>query len=151
MEKKKVNLGLSIAGIVELGFYVNEEVSLPEGKEAGLNITLSVEPQLAEEMVRFTVEAGFNLPDEPARFLAGGKVRTDYKVENLKSLAVKQGEEERLELPDQIAITMLSIAISHLRALLARSVCGTRHSHLILPIVNPAELFQQVKAKATNE
>ncbi|WP_224994324.1 hypothetical protein [Cesiribacter sp. SM1] len=145
MDEKKVNLGLSIAGIAELGFFVNEELSLPTGKEAGLNISLSFAPQLAEELVRFTVEAGFHLPDEPTKVLAGGKVRTDYKVENLKKLATRQGEQERINLPDQAVITMLSIAISHLRALLARNLSGTRHNQLMLPILNPTELFMQIK------
>jgi hypothetical protein len=149
MEENKVNLSISIVSIAELGFYVNEELSLPEGKVAGLNFTLSFAPHLSEELVRFRVEAGFHLPDEPAKFLAGGKVRTDYKVENLKSLAIKQGEEERVNIPDQAIITMFSLAISHLRALLARNLSGTRHSSLILPIVNPAELFMQMKATAT--
>lgn len=148
MEDKKVSLSISIIGIFDQGFFVNEEISLPDKKDASMDIRFNFTLNIEEEKMGFNLETIFYRQEDPAQVLLSGRVRTDYKVENLKSLQV-QGS-ENIDVPDQAMITMLSIAISHLRAVLARHASGTKHQDLILPIVNPGEIYKQFKANTSS-
>lgn len=144
MEEKKVSLSISIIRVSDQGYFVNEDIPLLDKSDASMDIRFQFNLKIEEEEVGFNVESLFYLQEDPTQILLSGRVRTDYKVENLKSLKV-QGR-EKIDVPDQAMTTMLSIAISHLRAILARHSSGTRHQNLILPIVNPGEIYKQFKA-----
>ena len=88
-------------------------------------------------------DQGFFVQHDRSQVPLSGIVRTDYKVSNLKN--VKNNDNNVLDIPDQAMITMLSIAISHLRALLTKNASSTLHQNLILPIVNPAEIYRHFK------
>lgn len=143
MEEKKPSLQISIIKISDLGFFVNENAALPAKKAAGLDIRLRVDHNFEEEKLGFIVEAVFYVQHDRSQVLLSGIVRTDYQVENLKKLQIK--DSNVLGIPDQPMITMLSIAISHLRAVLTKNISGTVHKNLILPIVNPADIYHHFK------
>ena len=143
MKEKKLSLQISIIRISDQGFFVNEEVSLPDKTAAGMDIRLRVDHNFEEEKLAFIVEAVFYVQNGRSQVLLSGKVRTDYQVENLKNL--KSNDGNVLDVPDQAMITMLSIAISHLRAVLTKNASSTLHQNLILPIVNPAEIYHHFK------
>ena len=143
MEEKKLSLQISIIRISDQGFFVNENVALPDKTAAGLDIRLRIDHNFEEEKLGFIVEAIFYAQQDRSQVLLSGIVRTDYQAENLKKL--KSKDSTVLDIPDQPMITMLSIAISHLRAVLTKNISSTVHKHLILPIVNPAEIYHHFK------
>jgi hypothetical protein len=137
MNDRTTPLGLRVASVQTLALYLNDEVKDPAYEDSTLNLGLKFMSDIENETCSFTVEASFHAKDEPSVLLVSGKVRTEYKVENLKALEV----DNEVSIPDNAMITMLSIAISHLRAILAQHTSGTNFSNIILPIVNPAEIY----------
>ena len=55
------------------------------------------------------------------------------------------------KLPDQMLVIILSISITHARALISRNAVGTKFADIYLPIINPTEfthnLFKDVNEK----
>lgn len=41
-------------------------------------------------------------------------------------------------------IMLLSLSVSHTRALLAKNASGTKFSEFYLPIINPSDLYKQL-------
>ncbi|MBC7411892.1 MAG: hypothetical protein H7331_05495 [Bacteroidia bacterium] len=52
--------------------------------------------------------------------------------------------DDDVRLPDSIIITLLSLSISHTRALLYNRTLGTKYENYIIPIVNPTELAHKL-------
>lgn len=142
MKEKEISFSISVARISDQGFTLNEQVVLKDKEEASFNFKFHYNFDIDKEEFSFTVEAIFYLISDPSQVVLGGKVKTDYKVEHLKKLAKSSNT---LDMPDQAMITMLSIAISHARALLAKNASGSIHSSLIIPIVNPRDIYDQMK------
>ena len=143
MEEKNVTLLINIFRISDQGYFLNEEISLPEKSNPSIDIRFQFHTDIEQEKIGLVVEALFYNKEDPSQVLLSGRVRTDYKVVNLKSLKIRGSES--IDIPDQAMISMLSIAISHLRAVLARHASGTKHHDLILPIVNPGEIYHNFK------
>ncbi len=137
---------LNVRNIFELGFQLNEKLKLEPDKleELSLDFTIDLEFQENGKIIGFTINSTFHLKEDRLKVYASSKVKTEFQLtyENQVKL-----ENDKLDLPDQHWITMLSIAISHARALMARSTNGTMHHNLILPIVNPTEIYNNTLKK----
>jgi hypothetical protein len=47
-------------------------------------------------------------------------------------------------LPDNLWISLFSIAFTHARAIIAKSSAGTKYGHMLLPIINPVQEFKNL-------
>jgi hypothetical protein len=66
-------------------------------------------------------------------------------------LDLKKHKINQSNLPDNLGVTMLSMAITHTRALLAKSASGTIFKNILIPIVNPSELYHSLKEQSLKE
>lgn len=87
--------------------------------------------------VDFILQASYvyaKYPDEP---IASISVQTVFELSNLKRFIKPDNS---LSLPRKFLATIVSISVSHTRALLAVQTAGTVYNEIILPIGNPYEM-----------
>lgn len=134
----------SIIGIKELGFQINENNIFSHKDSLNVNFGFDYQINSKEGTINFGVKVSFTDSEEQKEFFSG-KVQTLFKVD----VRGKKNKDNRyvIDYDDQMLITMLSLSISHARGILARSVSGTIHQNLIIPVVNPTYLFNEVVKK----
>lgn len=64
-------------------------------------------------------------------------VENIFEVKNLEGYLIK---DKGYILPENLVVSLVSVSISHIRALMAQSIAGTVYQENILPIVNPLEV-----------
>jgi hypothetical protein len=59
-------------------------------------------------------------------------------------LMMAHGSTDRINIPDNIMVTLLSISISHTRALMSQASLGSKFQDILLPIVDPQRLKESM-------
>lgn len=134
-----------IREIKELEFFVDE------GKESNgsfnFNYNVDILPDLQGELLRIVITANYLKPSSKELFLRG-KVSTGFYIKDMKSYArTQQTGQEAIDIPEQVWVTLFSIAFTHARAILARSAAGTKFTGLLMPVINPQKEFQKLFGK----
>jgi hypothetical protein len=131
----------AVKAVKETEYFVDESMNPGDNFDFRLNASLNIVTQMDE--VHFTVNYNYRLKGTDNDFMRG-KTTTLFIVEGLAKKAKVQEGKEMVDLPNEVWISLLSISYSHARAMFARSSAGTRFGHLILPLVNPQEQFNQI-------
>jgi len=129
---------LMIRSIKETGFYIDElliqDSSIPVKTDIGLQLSFTIETNLIYMLVRVSQ----HYPDAPnEQILADIQVQNIFEIEGLYNY---QSGISQLILPQHIIISMVSLSISHIRALLAQRIAGSGLQGNTLPLVNPLEV-----------
>lgn len=145
MEQKQVNIG--IAKIKEIEFYVNEGMDLTGSVNPVISFELLPKMNLADSNIELLLTAKFNMPADEKDFL---RIKTSnvFSIPELSEFF--DGEKQMFHLPDNVMITLLSLSVSHTRALLAKNASGTKFADLYLPIINPTQIYKQLFGAATS-
>jgi hypothetical protein len=83
----------------------------------------------------------------PAQGLVFMKMKTSNVFLILELADFYMSETDQFNIPDNVLVTLLSLSISHTRALLAKNAIGTKFAELYIPIVNPSEVLKQLFSK----
>lgn len=126
----------SIKRIKELAFFINEYLFKPEENDTIVNYNQKL-GYTETGFVDFTLRAFFVYKNHPKDALFSIDVQTIFEVKDLKKYITK---DKRLNLPSQFLITMVSLSVSHTRALLAKQTSDTLFAQNILPVVNAIEM-----------
>ena len=116
---------LTVRNIFELGFQLNEGLRIgneEKKEEITLDFNIDLEFQENGKIIGFLITSNFHLKQDSTEVIASSKVKTEFQLTYENKVKMEDG---KLDLPDQHWITMLSISISHARALMARSTNGT--------------------------
>lgn len=141
---------VAIKEIKELEFMMNEEVEI--GAAFDFNYHVSLHNDIANEHVIFTITANYMITKTTEVFMRG-KSKTTFLIKDMHKHARKSadGSDDGVDLPDQIWVTLFSIAFTHGRALLAKSSAGTKFSHMLMPIINPDQEFKKIFGHELNK
>jgi hypothetical protein len=139
MEQKQVNIG--VKKIKEIEFFVDEDVTLanPTAFKFGLGLTLNL--GLADNTVEMVLTAFFSDNSQEKVFM---RIKTSNVFLLLELADFHKLENNEYNIPDNVLVTLLSLSISHTRALLAKNAIGTKFADLYIPIVNPSEVFKHL-------
>jgi hypothetical protein len=137
MENQHPQFGFNVLRILDSVFFVEEGLD-PDPNEVKISYALGFHGNIEESWVQYNIRADFST--EATKTFATGTVVTKFGIDNMKSFI----EGENIAWPVNSLETMFSIAFSHLRALLAKNMAGTKFSNYIVPLVNPATLFKQL-------
>ena len=142
MEQNQVNI--RVKKIKDIGFSINEAVTIEKPDEFALGFELAINLKLEDNTIEMVLTAFFS--DKPQ-----GEVFMNIKTSNVYLLLeladFQKPDKEGFNIPDNLLVTLLSISISHTRALLAKNAIGTKFADLYIPIVNPSEIFKQLHIK----
>jgi hypothetical protein len=132
-------IGLGISKIRELAFSIETLDKLPEQLELGFGIHVEFEPTANT----FDLQVIAELKEtETQKVLVHIKVANVFLIENMGGFY--KAETKSLNLPDDALITMLSISVTHTRALFAKNTAGTIYENHIIPIINPTDMAKEV-------
>lgn len=140
----------SIKRVKDILFFVNERLYIQDPQKPikiGLGQTIGYNSD--KNLVNFTLRIYLHYPDSPGEILVEIQVENIFEVVGLKAFT------DSNSFPAEILISIISISLSHARALLSRNISGTVFQEFILPITNPLDvavhffpsLFQQADIK----
>jgi hypothetical protein len=142
MEQQQVNI--AVKKIKDVEFFVNEEIALTNPPIANVSFELTTIIKLNEKSVEMLLSAIFS---NPAQGLVFMKIKTSNVFLILELADFYMSETDQFNIPDNVLVTLLSLSISHTRALLAKNAIGTKFAELYIPIVNPSEVLKQLFSK----
>lgn len=87
--------------------------------------------------IDFTLRAYFEYNNKPEETFLSIDVQTVFEVENWNQFVV---DDNILDFPPEFLVTIISISVSHTRALLAAQTAGTLYGDMVLPIVNAIDM-----------
>jgi len=133
----QITISLGIKKIKEQEFFVDEALDFDLAKGVNINFEVTTNIKKEDTTVEILITTTFSDKNESKPFLR-------IKVSNVfllpEVLSLPQPEKDAFKLPNDLLVTLLSLSISHSRALLAKNVLGTRFQEVYIPIVNPTEV-----------
>jgi len=140
-----------IRKIKEFSFVVNEGL-FESNKEVQVKFQHNTAYYAETNFIDLTLRVFYSYEEDiaPKTFLVDFHVQNIFEVPNLKQYFI---ENVGFVLPKNLMVSMVSVAISHTRSLMAHNVAGTVYQESIIPIVNPVavtEAFYPVMLKNTN-
>lgn len=136
MENKEINLGIS--KIRDIEFSINEVPLAKNPEEIGISFEFTPIFRFETSDVDFCITVTFFKKND-SETLMKIKVCTTFVINELQQLFDK--ETGGYDIPENILLTMLSLSLTHTRAIHAIRVAGTIYSTLIVPIVNPQDMY----------
>ena len=151
MDKKA--LQYSLKGIKKLTSYVNSLDSLSIKNFAEEKVVVKKGFQFAFDKVagNLTIRVLIDFlcrEDTPSSLkLFGAIVQYDFIFKDFKEI-VKEIDEHKVDIPDDLLITLMSVSYSTTRGILAMLSSGTDYQQVFLPIINIQE-FKTMLQKTT--
>jgi hypothetical protein len=139
----KITFEFGIARIKDLAFEINEEITIDEQVGGSVNFNNSFDLLVEKNIVNITIEARFFKEDPNKDTFIKGKVLTSFFVKDLNTFRI-EGDEDNIHLPHQAMATLMSIAVTHTRALIAKATMGSKFNNVYIPVVNPNELIKDL-------
>lgn len=140
MENEK--LSYRIMRVKDISFNVNENFLNPQKEPEQIKVSLNAELKTNFEFNVIIIEifASYHYEGLPQNHLASITVQNVFNISNLSNYNI----DKRLKLPPNFVITLISLSISHTRALFTKNIDGTAFNGLILPIIDPAVFSKSV-------
>jgi hypothetical protein len=139
-----IQVNIAIKKIKEVEFIVNEEVEIPNPNIANISFEVTTNINLNDTSVEMLLTATFSDMTQGTVFM---KIKTSNVFLVLELAQFHSPENNAFNIPDNVLVTLLSLSISHTRALLAKNALGTKFAELYIPIVNPSEVLKQLFVK----
>lgn len=150
--QKKINkstLEWAIARVNTLAFKANETLQIPVGQNAAnINIGTQTAVNLDKNIVAINIKVAFTPLEDHNINLVEGEFQTVFIFKDLINWKNPNIETEIL-LPDEVTYTMLTISLSHARALLSFLSANGPFQHLIMPLLTK-EWIEKELMKKTN-
>jgi len=133
-------IDIAVNKIVNMGFTFEEASNVDE--KMNLSYGLKVQFDTNRDAVIFIITSNYkNLETKSTLFTS--KTMTEFFVANLKQF-MRPGDTSNVTIPDNVMHILFGMAFTHARAIQAVNVAGTKFGSLVLPIVNPGELFDNI-------
>lgn len=128
-------VSFQIKRVKNISFFVDETLFKPNAK---IKFTLDrdLKYKLDTNMVLLNLSCFFHFDDsENKEALARIIVLNAFEVSDLKQFFTND-----IRLPQDLIISMVSMSISHTRALLCENLAGTVYQDIMIPLTNPVEI-----------
>lgn len=140
MPEKKDQILFAIRRIKELSFTLNEQMFQPSpvDKEIKIEFQYNIAFNSKSNLVVFTLRTVYLYPEfvSANNFLCDIHVQNIFEVPNLAAYFINN----EFILPKELIISIVSLSISHSRALFCKNIDGTIFQENIIPIINPVEI-----------
>ena len=149
--KKKSELYIRLSNVKteEVTFKEPKQEFIDSFDDSHLNIGIGVQlsNDIDQEMITIGLHFFYEYNDEvnPENQLLNYKGAFDFKINNLKdNVQVTDGN---IQIPDNILITLLTIAISSARGIIIAKTAGAFINKYYLPILNPEDILENIKTQ----
>jgi hypothetical protein len=135
--KKQITFELGVVRITNLGFSLNESIELPPMVDLSYGLKIGI--NISEELIDIVLGTIYRTKAGELPFLTSN-ASTTFILKDITKYSSKDNPQD-VTLPDPILHTCFSVAFSHARAIQSINTSGTKFSSLVLPLINPTELF----------
>lgn len=148
--QKKINkstLEWAIARVNTLAFKTNETSQIPVGQNAAnINIGTQTTVNLENNFVAINIKVAFTTLEDHSITMVEGEFQTVFTFKDLIDWKNPDNESEIL-LPNEVTYTMLTISLSHARALLSFLSANGPFQHLIMPLLTKEWIEKELMKK----
>jgi hypothetical protein len=147
MSEKK--LVYSLKNVKKQTSFINSVDTLPivNLKEERIGVKKSFQFGFEKETSLFTIkviiEFACRLDTPEPISIFGATVQCDFLFANYDTLLIPG--DDRIDIPDELLVTLMSLSYSTARGVLATLTAGTDYQELFLPLVNPADFKKMLK------
>ena len=127
---------LGITKIKDIEFFVDENITVNSNELVSINFEVNL--NLNAELKLIDLILGVRYLYENEQCFLRIKTSNVFVIPTFDQF--ERDNNMNPLLPDSLLVTMLSLSISHTRALLAKNCLGTKFVDYYIPIVNPSEL-----------
>lgn len=110
-----------------------------------VNLNADLTANANKRTVSLSISVAYVRKSDPAMKIVSCKVVTHFKVRDPESSS------GTMEIPDQGYLTMISIAINHCRALFIHQAKAFGLHGFSVPLVNPADVLNQIRKRKHHE
>lgn len=139
MEKTLPPFRFEIIRILDCGFMIEEMITPEPGNvdvRYGMNFVFDVQ----NSWIQYGIRCDFKDVSTNQNFLSG-TVLTRFGIDNLSAFV---DENDKVQFPSGSLEALFGIAFSHMRAITSKNVSGSKFTNLLVPVVNPNELFTEL-------
>jgi hypothetical protein len=138
-DKQVKPFGFDISRILDCGFGI-EELITPEIDKVDIGYGMNFVFDVKNSWVRIGIRTDFKTKDTNQTFITG-TVLTEFSIDNLNQFL---DNNNLVNFPDGSLEMLFGIAFSHMRAIVSKNVSGSRFTNILVPVVNPTELFKEL-------
>jgi hypothetical protein len=124
------------------GFGIDDTIEVNTINDFDINIEQQLSFSIPDEHVTLFLVTKFFMKSTE-KIVAHAIVQNTFAVKGLHKMQNKENPEV-MNIPDDILTTILSISISHSRALMGSALMGSKFEDFYIPIVNPKEVMIQL-------
>ncbi len=132
-EVKHEGVEMRVQRIKLLNFFMNEGSFRPNGV-ANVQLDYKTGHDTASDFFNFTLRVRFNYPDNPEQVFISAEVQNIFAIKELNRFLNEKSN--LIELPGAALVSILSLAISHSRAILATCVAGSVFGETLVPLLD---------------
>jgi hypothetical protein len=136
---------IAIKKVKQLSFGIDETAEVPAPDDINVHIEQSLSFSTKDDTIVLLLNITFS-SRSTEKIWMNGIVQNVFTLKDIRRM-VDPKKPDVLNIPDTMLSTLLSISISHSRALLAQSAMGTAFQDIYIPLVNPElvakDLFNQ--------
>jgi hypothetical protein len=150
--EKKVSVTFRYHKIHKSSFFENylesfDNLSVDaEKSEYKIETAVKVEP--LQKIIFIEINASLFTKSKIPQELLGIKTTHEFLIENFTE-AIKT-ENDQCILPDDFIVSLLSISYSSVRGMLFESVTEPNYKRILLPLINPKEIYENMKEAFNN-
>ncbi len=131
-------MSIGITKIKDFAFTINESLYRGEKEPVSIDFENNISLKKEENQLSLIFGVVYYYPDTPSNtVLLTAKIENVFLIENLNKFVDAKGD---ITFPRQMWVTIVSLSVTHARALIAKNCAGTVLQSTLLPIVNPVEL-----------
>lgn len=148
-KEKKVSITFRYHRIHKSSFFENSIDSLDNinigSEETEYKIETSIRVEADKRNIIIGINANLFTKENNPTELLGIKTSHEFLIENFKeSIKTENGF---CQLPDEFMVSILSISYSTVRGMLFESVTEPSYKQILLPLINPKEIYENLKIK----
>lgn len=133
---------IAIKKVKQLSFGIDETAEVPDAEDINVQIEQNLSFSEKEDTVVLLLNITFS-SKSTEKIIMNGIVQNVFILKDLRRM-IDPKQPGILNMPDALLSTLLSISISHSRALLAQSAMGTAFQDIYIPLINPDQLAKEL-------
>lgn len=133
---------IAIKKVKMLSFGIDESNELPAIEDIDIQIEQNLSFSTKDDTLVLLLNINFS-SKSTERIWMNGTVQNVFTIKDLRRI-VDPKNPDLLNIPDNMLSTLLSISISHSRALMAQNAMGTAFQDIYVPLVNPEQVAKEL-------
>jgi len=135
---KEISVELQIHRISQISFRMEEHLFKTD-EALGIRIDTKHDMDIDKNLFAITLRINFLYGSKQDEIVVQSEIQNIFLIKDLK----KYVKDNVLSMPDNAVITMMTLSISHARALMSKSMSGTLFNGILIPIADGSEVARK--------